>query len=217
MLQDYLKELSKVELLKKDQEMALWMRYKDHEDMLARAALIEAYQPLVFKLVMKMQPKEDLILDLIQEASIGLIEAVERFNYRKGIAFPSYASFRIRGQIINFFQKINFDIVSLDQTYPSSEDDLPLLYQLAEESPSSEPMSLERYAWQEPLQDALSRLPDKEKKIIKALFFDDREPQKVAEELQVSLPHLYRLQKKALRRIRGMLSKLRHEFKIDGK
>ena len=123
MLQDYLKELSHVQLLKKHEEMDLWGRYKDQDDLTARRALIEAYQPLVFKLVMKMQPKEDLILDLIQEASIGLIEAVERFDYKKGIAFPSYASFRIRGQIINFFQKINFDIVSLDQTYPSSEDE----------------------------------------------------------------------------------------------
>src|SRR3972149_10958609 len=112
MLQDYLKELSHVQLLKKHEEMDLWGRYKDQDDLTARRSLIEAYQPLVFKLVMKMQPKEDLILDLIQEASIGLIEAVERFDYKKGIAFPSYASFRIRGQMINFFQKINFDIVS---------------------------------------------------------------------------------------------------------
>jgi RNA polymerase sporulation-specific sigma factor len=217
MLQEYLQELSKVNILSEDEERTLWQRYKDDNDLQARARLIEAYQPLVFKLVMKMQPKEDLILDLIQEATVGLIEAVERYNYKRGIGFPSYASFRIRGQIINFLQRINFDILSLDQAYATQDDELPTLVEQLSEQDSDEITSIEKISWSKPLKLALSRLPEKEKRIIKAVYLEDKDPQIVARELNISLPHLYRLQKRGLRRVRGMLSRLRHELKLGNK
>lgn len=216
MLKDYLKEISKVKLLSPNEEKSLWEKYKDENDLEARATIIEAYQPLAFKLVMKMQLREDLALDLVQEATVGLIEAVERYDYKRGINFPSYASFRIRGQMINFLQKINNEVISLDQSFSSGEDETPtLLEQLPEEGLPTEESTINKLYWKKPLQDALSRLPDKEKKIIEGVLLEDQDPQDVAKDLGISLPHLYRLQKKGLRRVRGMLSWLRHDVKRE--
>lgn len=212
MFQDYLNELSKVKLLSEDKERYLWQSYKEAGDMDARALLIESYQPLVFKLVMKMQPKEDILLDVLQEGHVGLIEAVERYNHTKGIHFPTYASFRIRGQVINYLQKIQTHTVSLDFR-PGSEEESPTLENLLSHQVSKDSFFEERIMWQEPLQQALGRLPEKERKVIKAVYLEDQDPQKIAIELQISLPHLYRLQKKGLRRIRGMLSRLKHDLK----
>lgn len=216
MLHEYLRELSKINLLSSEEEKNLWERFKESNDLTARAQLIECYQPLVFKLVMKMQPREDLLLDLIQEATVGLIEAVERFNHKRGISFPSYASFRIRGQIINFLQRSSLDILSLEHTYFSSQDeDTSLLEQIAGENVQDEDASIEKVSWSESLKDALRRLPEKEGRVIKAVYLEDKNPQVVAKDLKISLPHLYRLQKRGLRRVRGMLSRLRHELKKE--
>jgi RNA polymerase sporulation-specific sigma factor len=215
MLKEYLKELSKVKLLRPQEEKELWRKYKEEDDLSARQKLIEAYQPLTFKLVMKMQSKEDLTLDLVQEATVGLIEAVERYDPNRGINFPSYASFRIRGQMINFLQKVSTELISLDQTYGSEEESPTLLEQIPEDKIPTEDATINHIYWEEPLKKALSKLPEKERKIIESVLMEDQNPQEVAKDLGISLPHLYRLQKKGLRRVKGMLSWLRHEAKDD--
>lgn len=206
MFEDYLKELSQVELLGKHEEQELWERYKQHNDLSARAKLIESYQPLVFKTVMKLNPRQDWLLDLIQEATIGLIEAVERYDPDRGIAFPTFATFRIRGQMINHLQKHKEDILSLEYSSGEDEKAQALSDTIADEEMHLEEDALRKLMIQQPMNEALSRLPEKERHILKAVFIEDQQPQKVAEELKISLPHLYRLQKKGLKRIRGYLS-----------
>lgn len=214
MFEEYLRELNKVEILKPEQEKMLWQRFKLEGDPQARQHLVEAYQPLVFKLVMKLKPREDWALDLIQEASIGLIEAVDRYDPERGIAFPTYASFRIRGQVINYIQKYRDDHLSFEHTLSSQEEDAPQLQEMiAEDESNLEEDTVNRILWTEPVRKALEQLPEKERHILKAVFLNDQEPQRVAEELQISLPHLYRLQKRGLRRVRGLLGSLRQQAK----
>jgi RNA polymerase sporulation-specific sigma factor len=64
--------------------------------------LIEHYQPLVFKVALRWKADDSAIMDIIQEGTVGLIEAVESFDHTRGVAFSLYAFHRIRGRIVNF-------------------------------------------------------------------------------------------------------------------
>src|SRR3989304_166703 len=77
---DYLRELQKVPLLTPAEEAAFWQRYRHGGDVESRIRLIEAYQPLVFKLAMQLHPPQALLMDTIQEGTGGRIEAGERFD-----------------------------------------------------------------------------------------------------------------------------------------
>jgi len=76
-LSQYLAELKHIRLLTAEEEATLWRGYKDGGDLSCRRRLIESYQPLVFKTAMRWQLPETTMLDIIQEGTVGLIEAVE--------------------------------------------------------------------------------------------------------------------------------------------
>lgn len=209
MLEEYLKELSKVSILSIEEETKLWNDYKNKNNMEARAKLIECYQPLAFKIAMKMAPHESIMMDVIQEATIGLIEAVERYDPKKGISFPSYASFRIKGQVLNFLNRISEEIISLDRQI--DEDSSALIEQIKGEM-YEEDSEIEKIFWKSHLKEALKRLPEKERKVIELTLIEGKDMKRVASELKISLPHVYRLQKKGVMRMRGILGRIKKEF-----
>ena len=102
MLEEYKACLSRVTLLSREEEQALWKEYKEEEEIDARQRLIENYQPLVFKEAVKYGLQEAVTMDLIQEGTVGLMEAVERYDPLAGVAFSLYAIHRIRGRMLNF-------------------------------------------------------------------------------------------------------------------
>lgn len=213
MLTRYLQELNKVQLLSEEAEQILWKMYKEEGDRNARQEIITAYQPLVYKIVAEIVVSNDLVMDLIQEGIIGLIEAVENFQYQQKVRFSTYAKYRIRGRVLNFLKrdlKIDWKMISLDHI--SDDDGRTLLDKLSKEGLSLENQVEERYLYREVLR-AIQRLPQKEQKAIKALLFAGEDAQTIAERMQISPGHLYRLQRKAIKRIRGMLSGLMKEFK----
>ena len=67
-LEEYLQELSKIQLLEPEKEHALWTAFKDGQDMDARRLLIESYQPLVFKNAMPFRGADN-IMDVVQEGT----------------------------------------------------------------------------------------------------------------------------------------------------
>jgi len=71
-LTEYLKELQKVALLTPEDEHRLWHQYRVQGDVDSRLRLIEAYQPLVFKLVMQIRPPDVMLMDMLQEGTVGL-------------------------------------------------------------------------------------------------------------------------------------------------
>lgn len=87
MLAEYMAELDKIELLAPDVEAKLWHDYRDNDDSEARATLIEHYQPLVFREALRYRNAVADVMDCVQEGTVGLIEAVERFDVSKGVAF----------------------------------------------------------------------------------------------------------------------------------
>jgi RNA polymerase primary sigma factor len=91
----YLREIGKVPLLTADQEVYLAKRI-ERGDMGAKTQMIEANLRLVVSIAKSYLGRGLSFLDLIQEGSLGLIRAVEKFDYRKGYKFSTYATWWIR-------------------------------------------------------------------------------------------------------------------------
>ncbi|MFA6466572.1 MAG: RNA polymerase sigma factor RpoD [Patescibacteria group bacterium] len=97
-IQMYLREIGKVSLLNSEEEMALAKR-KEKGELEAKKKLIEANLRLVVSIAKKFTGRSLTLLDLIQEGNIGLFRAVEKFDYRKGYKFSTYATWWIRQAI----------------------------------------------------------------------------------------------------------------------
>jgi RNA polymerase primary sigma factor len=91
----YLREIGKVPLLTADEEIYLAKRI-ERGDMGAKRQMIEANLRLVVSIAKAYLGRGLSFLDLIQEGSLGLIRAVEKFDYRKGFKFSTYATWWIR-------------------------------------------------------------------------------------------------------------------------
>ncbi len=94
----YLKEIGKVPLLNADEEIELARRMEEGDDY-AKKRLAEANLRLVVSIAKRYVGRGMLFLDLIQEGNLGLIKAVEKFDYRKGYKFSTYATWWIRQAI----------------------------------------------------------------------------------------------------------------------
>ena len=94
----YLKEIGKVPLLTAEEEKDLAMKM-EAGDMEAKKRLAEANLRLVVSIAERYVGRGMLFLDLIQEGNLGLIKAVEKFDYRKGYKFSTYATWWIRQAI----------------------------------------------------------------------------------------------------------------------
>jgi RNA polymerase primary sigma factor len=94
----YLKEIGKVPLLEADEEIELAQRMENGDEE-AKKKLAEANLRLVVSIAKRYVGRGMLFLDLIQEGNMGLIKAVEKFDYRKGYKFSTYATWWIRQAI----------------------------------------------------------------------------------------------------------------------
>jgi len=91
----YLREIGKVPLLTAEQEVSLAKRI-ERGDMDAKNQLIQANLRLVVSIARRYANRGLTLLDLIQEGNLGLIRAVEKFDYRRGFKFSTYATWWIR-------------------------------------------------------------------------------------------------------------------------
>ncbi len=98
MVKLYLKDIAPLSLLKHDQEQKLAVLIEDG-DKDARAKLIQANLRLVVSIAKKYTNRGILFLDLIQEGNIGLIKSIEKFEYKLGFKFSTYATWWIKQAI----------------------------------------------------------------------------------------------------------------------
>ena len=195
-LADYLKELRKVKTLDRAEERSLWTAFKERGDECARQRLIESYQPLVFKQAAPFA-QLDCVLDLIQEGTVGLIEAVEHYDHTRGVAFSLFAVHRIRGRMMDFLRR-------------EGQVDVACMEENLVDTGASVPEQAESHELSHRLHQAMARLPDKERAVLEGMYLSSEDAAGMADALHVSASHIYRLQKNGIRRVRGMLSRFMH-------
>lgn len=99
-LQTYLKEIGRISLLKSDEERNLGRLIKEQNSDIAKRKLIQANLRLVVSIAKKYIGQGVNFMDLVQEGSIGLIRAAEKFDYSKNFKFSTYATWWIKQSII---------------------------------------------------------------------------------------------------------------------
>ena len=99
-LQTYLKEIGRISLLKSDEERNLGKLIKEQNSDIAKRKLIQANLRLVVSIAKKYIGQGVNFMDLVQEGSIGLIRAAEKFDYSKNFKFSTYATWWIKQSII---------------------------------------------------------------------------------------------------------------------
>ena len=209
-LEQYIHELNKIELLAPEREAYLWKAFKERQDNAARRELIQSYQPLVFKQAMPYRSMND-IMDIIQEGTVGLIEAVEGYEPSRGVAFSLYAVHRIRGRMLNFLKREGrSDLACIDGILDG--DGLPMKEQIVDPGASVSEQA-ETHELSARVQEALLRLPQKERLVLEEVCIGTGDVGTAAEQLHVSESHVYRLQKTGIRRIRGMMSRFMQHWK----
>lgn len=85
-------------------EGALFRRYRETRDAAVREQLIERFLPLARSIALRFSSRRDTLEDLLQVATIGLINAVDRFDPARGVAFSTYAVPTISGEIKRYFR-----------------------------------------------------------------------------------------------------------------
>ena len=115
-LQRYLMEISKYELLTREQEIDLGKRVREGGDTEAAYIMVTANLRLVVKIALEFQRVwMQNLLDLIQEGNIGLMQAVKKFDPYKNVKFSYYASFWIKAYILKFIMD-NWRLVKIGTT-----------------------------------------------------------------------------------------------------
>ena len=203
MLEEYMERHSAVQKMAREEEALLWKRYKEEGDEEARGMLIENYQPHVFREAMKYRVQETVLMDLLQEGAVGLMEAAEGYNHKLGVAFSLYAVHRIRGRMLDFLKTQGTD-VSIDGV----EDGEAWMV-----SPDLAFETADRSFLQSAVGSAMERLPQRERDVIRSVFLREQTVAETAGEMDVTTAYVYQLEKRGIKRLRGMLSKVMHDRK----
>ncbi len=205
MLTEYINSLPKEGKLSREEEARLWHEYKVNGRLEARQELIEHYQLLVLREATKYPVQETVILDLIQEGTVGLMEAAEKYEVEQGVAFSLYAIHRIRGRMLDFLRKSQTDILV-------GEEQEEKIFGL-EIVPDTAFETADRNSLNFAVSEAINRLPDREKSVIRSVYLKEKTAAETASDLSVSTAYVYQLEKRGIRRLRGMLSQLMHDRK----
>ncbi|MBR3722915.1 MAG: sigma-70 family RNA polymerase sigma factor [Selenomonadaceae bacterium] len=208
MIKEYIKNMAEVRKLEPKEETELWRRMKDEGDMEARRTIIASYQPLVIKEGAKFSGAE-AIADILQEGTVGLIEAVESYDYKRGVHFSLFAAHRIRGRMLNFIRKEGLaDVPYLDAETKSG---VPYV-EMVEDERADVSRLAEQKVIKMKLLSAVERLPVKERAVLEGVYLRDESVKEVAGDMSLTAAHIYRLQNNAIKRVRGMLSKFWHNW-----
>lgn len=207
MLEEYMKTLSAVKKMKPQEEKEYWRQYKKEGSEEARQKIIENYQLLVCREAMRYPVQEMVLLDLIQEGMVGLMEAADGYRPELGVAFSLYAVHRVRGRMLDFLKRTGNEL-----PYETEAMEDPDTF-AAMVTPDLAFEAADRNLLHREVTRAMERLPAREQDVIRKVFLEEQTAAETADTLAVSTAYVYRLEKRGIRRLRGMLSRLMHERK----
>ena len=200
----YLKEIGKVPLLTPEEEIELAIRIGDN-DPAAKRRLTEANLRLVVSIAKRYVGRGMQFLDLIQEGNLGLIKAVDKFDYTKGFKFSTYATWWIRQAITRAIADQARTIVSLE-TPIGEEEDSHLGDFIPDDDAPAPADAASATLLKEELAHVLKTLTPREERVLSMRFgLTDGHPhtlEEVGKEFNVTRERIRQIEAKALRKLR---------------
>lgn len=204
-LRTYFGEISRVPLLTREDEVRLSKRI-ERGDKQAKEELAEANLRLVVSIAKKYRGCGLPFLDLIQEGNLGLMKAIEKFDYTKGFKFSTYASWAIIKNFAKSIPEENYRLRTYVTGVPELMDEVA-----AERARESEP-SPSVVSLRETVSTVLRLLTEREQFILSARFglpgAGSAEPQtleQIGRHLSLSRERVRQLEKRALVRLRELI------------
>ena len=213
----YLKEIGKVPLLSPEEEIEL-AKQMEMGNEYAKKRLAEANLRLVVSIAKRYVGRGMQFLDLIQECNLGLIKAVEKYDYSKGFKFSTYATWWIRQAItrsiadqartiripVHMVETINRLIRT---STPIGEEEDSHLGDFIQDDHVQVPLDAATFTLlHEQLMEVLDTLTDREQKVLRLRFgLDDGRPrtlEEVGKEFNVTRERIRQIEAKALRKLR---------------
>ena len=173
-----------------EKEKKLWLAMSSGDEE-AREQLILAYRPLVYWVAKKFRVNGQRFSDLVQEGTLALIRAVDKFDVSLGHRFTTYACYRIRGQMLYFLQRVE------------AKAPIPVDVECEDGDETAEFREVEEIIM---LREGLLQLPEREAHILRELVIECRNARELAEEMSLDVSHVYRLKKKALAQLKEWFS-----------
>lgn len=163
-----------------------------------RAFLIEKYQPLVYHVFRLLFPKSSSErFDLISEGTLGLIEAVDSFDYEKGVKFKTYAFYRIKGKMVDYLRR-QYAFAYSGLFRGDAEAENKLLDPSLDCAELLESIRL--------VEGFLPELTVAERRVIQLIYLEGMSQEEVANQLGCTPANVSILRKRALRRLSRLLS-----------
>ena len=174
--------------LSQEGEALLWEQLRRGDED-AREKLILAHRPIVFWMVKKLSVNFQLQQDLVQEGMLSLIKAVDKFDSARGNKFITYAYYKVRGQMVNFLQR-----VEARAPFPVEPDSIT--------GGSDFETDIDKMELAFALDKSFETLEAREAEIVKSLLIEGTRASEVADRMGVGVSHIYRLQRGALRKLK---------------
>jgi RNA polymerase sporulation-specific sigma factor len=188
-----LKEESGRKFLDPAEEKELWEK-TGRGDEISRERLILTYRPMVYWLAKKFHVSYSSYPDLIQEGMVGLIAAVDNFDPARSNRFITYAYYKVKGRMANFLERSEARApMAVEDAYFDRSDSFDA--------------DLDIIEWRVSLGDGLDKLPMREKDILRSLMMEGRDISEVACDYGVGVSHIYRLQRRAIEKLRNLFLK----------
>ena len=210
----YLKEIGKIKLLTPEEELEVAKKMVEGDEQerdAARKRMSEANLRLVVSIAKRYVGRGMQLLDLIQEGNLGLMKAVEKFDYTKGYKFSTYATWWIRQSITRAIadqaRTIRIPVHMVETINRVLRTSHSMVQKLGREPTTTEPSEEASYTLlREQLEEVLSTLTPREEQVLRMRFgLIDGKPhtlEEVGKEFDVTRERIRQIESKALRKLR---------------
>lgn len=212
--QAYFSDIGDFKPLSKEEELSLWERYKLHNDMSARDRIIKSNLKFVASVARGFQGMGLSYSDLIAEGNVGLMKAIDKFDYERGYKTISYSVWWIRQAImeaLNERNAINGDELPSDfEKQIDNDDDNPYTIQKAAPSDTFEDKGIADYMKSVEMKSAITELmkclTEREESVLKKYYGIGAEKEKTLEEIGkefgLTKERVRQIKEKALKKLR---------------